>query len=265
MTGSSTVRRRPDGLVGLIDDRDWLAEFPPESQPAARLLAGATTLPIIARASPLSPRAASRARALKRPRRSILLMASAMALLLISAGATIAGLWIRGARPLAVSEWPVSPPPLFSQPSAVPHPRLASALEVQPTPELTSEPAAAPAPAAPVASTRALTAPPVATAESAAVATNTAAPGASDESAILSVLDRYRLALGTLNPGSVRAVAFDNCRIDVEGVQAEAICAGRVSLVTRGGPQERNIQSRNWRFTLVHGRDAWRIQTVDGR
>ena len=28
---------------------------------------------------------------------------------------TAQGLWMRGARPLAVSEWPVSPPPLFSQ------------------------------------------------------------------------------------------------------------------------------------------------------
>jgi len=77
------------------------------------------------------------------------------------------------------------------------------------------------------------------------------------------VLDRYRLALSTLNPGSVRAVAFDNCRIDVQGVQAEAICSGRVSLVTRGGPQERNIQSRHWRFTLARQADTWKIKTVD--
>ena len=84
----------------------------------------------------------------------------------------------------------------------------------------------------------------------------------SEESAILSVLDRYRLAFSSLNPGSVRAVAFDTCRIDVKGAQADAVCAGRVSLATTAGSQGRNIQSRRWIFTLVHGRDAWRIQTA---
>ena len=87
--------------------------------------------------------------------------------------------------------------------------------------------------------------------------------GANEVSAILSVLDRYRLAFSSLHPGSVRAVAFDNCSVDVQGVQAEAVCAGRVSLVTRAGSQARNIQSRRWTFTLVRGRDAWRIQTAE--
>ena len=252
MTGSSTVRRRPRGLLNLTDDRDWLAEFPAESPPASRLLAGATTLPVITRAAP----AGSSSRKRKRPHRSILLVAFAVALLMVSAGATIVGLWIRGARPLAVSEWPVTPPPLFSQSSAVPNPRLdAPGLGPQPTPEPTSPPAATQAPAA-VANPRALTALPAAP---------PAATGASDESAILSVLDRYRLTLTSLNPGSVRAVAFDNCRIDVQGAQAEAICAGRVSLVTRARPQERNIQSRRWTFTLARQTDTWKIRTVDSQ
>lgn len=77
------------------------------------------------------------------------------------------------------------------------------------------------------------------------------------------MLERYRQEFRSLNPGSVRAVAFDNCRIDVQGAQAGAVCVGRVSLVTTAGSQVRNIQSRRWTFTLAHGRDAWRIQTVD--
>jgi hypothetical protein len=77
------------------------------------------------------------------------------------------------------------------------------------------------------------------------------------------VLERYRQEFRSLNPGSVRAVAFDNCRIDVQGAQAGAVCVGRVSLVTTAGSQVRNIQSRRWTFTLAHGRDVWRIQTVD--
>jgi hypothetical protein len=89
-----------------------------------------------------------------------------------------------------------------------------------------------------------------------------AATGGNDVSAILSVLERYRQAFSSLNPGSVRAVAFDNCRIDVQGAQAEAVCAGRVSLATRAGSPGRNIQSRRWTFALVHGRDTWRIQAA---
>ena len=253
MSESSTIRHRPSGLGRLTSDRDWLAEFPAEAPPASRLLAGAATLPVIARATPQSAGFISRVPKGQRPHRSILLMVFAIALLLISASATMVGFWVRGARPLAVSEWPVSPPPLFSQPSAVPNPRLdAPALEPQPAPERASQPAAAPAPVAPVASARALTPPPAAT-------------GASDESAILSALDRYRLTLSSLNPGSVRAVAFDNCRIDVQGAQAEAVCAGRVSLVTRAGSQERNIQSRRWTFTLARQTDTWKIKTVDSQ
>ena len=257
MSESSTIRHRPSGLGRLTSDRDWLAEFPAEAPTASRLLAGAATLPVIARGLPRSPAITSRART-GRPHRSILLMVFAIALLMISAGATMVGLWVRGARPLAVSEWPVSPPPLFSQPSAVPNPPLsAPAPESQPAPERTLQPEAAPVvapvpPPAAVASARALTAPPAAT-------------GASDESAILSVLDRYRLAIRSLSQGSVRAVAFDNCRIDVQGAQAEAVCAGRVSLVTRAGPQARNIQSRRWTFTLARQTDTWKIRTVDSQ
>lgn len=105
-------------------------------------------------------------------------------------------------------------------------------------------------------------------------------------SAILAVLDRYRLAFNSLNARSVRAVwpgadaealtrefselkrqmfALDNCRIDVQGLEAEAVCGGRVSLVPKTGSQEPTIQSRRWIFTLVQQKDAWTIRTVDSQ
>jgi len=109
----------------------------------------------------------------------------------------------------------------------------------------------------------------------------------SEVPAILSVLDRYRLAVGSLNAGSVRAVwpaadtraltrefseikrqtlAFDDCRIEVQGVHAQAVCGGRVSLVTRNAQPAPQIQSRRWVFSLVQEKDAWTIRMVaDGR
>ncbi len=238
----------PGGKARWTDTRDWMAEFPAESPSNPGLLAGATTLPILTRAA---PRSGTTRRRRTRTHRSILLTMSAMALMFSASTAVV--LWMRVVlAPVPLAEWPAAPPPLFSQPSAVPNPRLASALEVPPTPEPPSQPAAASAPPAAVQSTRAVTAPP-------------AASGASDESAILSVLDRYRLTFSSANPGSVRAAAFDNCRIDVLGAQAEAICAGRVSLVTRAGSQERNIQPRRWTFTLARQADTWKIKTVDSQ
>jgi hypothetical protein len=104
----------------------------------------------------------------------------------------------------------------------------------------------------------------------------------------LTVLERYRLAFSSLNPASVRAVvptvdmralahefadikrqtlAFDDCKIDVKGSQAEAACGGRVSVVpkSKSSSSEAVIQSRRWTFTLVHAGRAWTIQTVGAR
>ena len=108
---------------------------------------------------------------------------------------------------------------------------------------------------------------------------------------ILTVLERYRLALGSLNPASVRAVvptvdmralahefadikrqtlAFDDCKIDVQGSQAEAACGGRVSVVpksrqTTTSSNEAVVESRRWTFTLVHAGRFWTIQSVASR
>lgn len=292
MTGSSTIHRRSGHLAS---DRDWLAEFPPESPPKSRLLAGATTQPVIARGAPRSPARIPRVRS--RTYRSMLLTMSAMALLTIAAAAAFVEVWMRGATPLPKSEWPVPPSLLSALPSTVPNPGLAApllealpasapALEAAPAATLRQAPAAA-VHQAPSESTPAPVAPSAARVESRAVAAEVPAPpGDGEVSAILSVLDRYRLAFSSLNAGSVRAVwpaadvralardfagirrqtfAFDNCRIDAQGVQAEAVCTGRVSLVTRAGAQEPNIQSRRWTFTLVNDTGAWRIRSVNSQ
>jgi hypothetical protein len=207
--------------------------------------------------------------------------------LLISASAF--GQWMRLAfAPVPVAEWHVSPPLVSVPPAAAPSPTLAvPGREPEPTTPvpntataekpLTTAAASAAKPSVPPATTAH---PP---ARVAAADASPAASGANEVSTIWSVLDRYRVAFSSLNPGSVRAVwpaadlralardfadikrqtfAFDNCRIDVQGQQAEADCAGRVSLVTKSGSQEPSIQSRHWVFTLVHETDAWRIRSV---
>ena len=181
--------------------------------------------------------------------------------LMISASTAIVGLWMRvalSARAAGrVARFAAAA--VFTAQCRAQSRRSHPHREPQPTPERPSEPAAAPRRLRRRRATRSSAATPRRLARA-----PPAASGASDESAILSVLDRYRLAFSSLNPGSVRAVAFDNCRIDVQGVQAEAICAGRVSLVTRAGSQARNIQSRRWTFTLAHRRTPG-DQTVDSQ
>jgi hypothetical protein len=286
MPGPFTARQRPSSLL----NHDWLAEFPQESPPKSRMLAGATTQAVITYKAPPSVNQIVR----ERPHRSILVARSAI-VLMISAGTAIAGLWMRVAlAPLPPDQWPV-PPPILSSPAAAPGSTVAGpALEPAPEPaaELTPAPAvpiaAAPNTPATLAVSVTKAPAPAAAAEdpAASVATpdpSPAASSASEVSVILSVLDRYRLALGSLNPGSVRAVwpaadlralarefadikrqtfAFDSCRIDVQGGQAEAVCGGRVSLVTKAAPPAPSIQSRRWVFTLVRDTNAWKIQTV---
>jgi hypothetical protein len=223
----------------------------------------------------------------------ILLSVSAM-VLMISASSAIVSLWMGLAlAPVPPSEWPISPPPFVPSLAVVPRSDVAASA-LLPAPEAAAEttPAAdvsvataAPSPITTATSKPATPAAAVTNAQAPAVAADhPITPGAGEVSTILAVLDRYRLALSSLNPGSVRTVwpaadvralsrdfadikrqtlAFDNCRIDVQGVQAEAVCDGRVSLVTRTGPQRAHIESRHWMFTLVYQSDAWKIRTVD--
>jgi len=203
--------------------------------------------------------------------------------------AVIIGLWMRDVTPLPVSEWPVVPPPRLSVPVALPRPPLAAsapALERPSTPEPASKPAPAAAVVRPVANVPAPSTAPAATKSPAVAAEPQAASGTGEVTVILSVLDRYRLAFSSLNPGSVRAVwpgadvralarefadikrqtlAFDSCRIDVQGAQAEAACTGRVSLVAKSGPPEPSVQTRRWVFTLAYESGAWRIRTAESR
>jgi hypothetical protein len=261
MPGHFTVRHSHGLLSRGTDDHDWMAEFPQESQPKSRLLAAATTHTVVARTPPPTINTINTI-AHARPHRSILLTLCA-AVLMISAGSAVFLLWMRvSLAPLPLAEWPVSPAIPSSRTAAVPSATAVSpALEPQPTPTpvTPSAPArAASTPVSPVAPATKAPAPAVAEEEP-------VASGTSDVSAILSVLDRYRLAFSSHNPGSVRAVAFDNCRIDVQGAQAAAICAGRVSLVTGPGSQGRNIQPRRWTFSLARQADTWKIRTVDSQ
>ena len=101
-----------------------------------------------------------------------------------------------------------------------------------------------------------------------------------------SVLDRYRQGYSTLNADAVAAAwpsvnnrslarAFDqlesqrfdfsNCRITVNGTQAEATCTGTASFVPKVGNRTQRSESRQWTFSLVRVNDGWIIRRADSR
>ena len=100
------------------------------------------------------------------------------------------------------------------------------------------------------------------------------------------MLDRYRAGYSTLNVGAVasawpsvnaRALErafgqlesqrfdFSNCRIDVNGVQAQAACSGTASFVPKVGDRSPRSERRQWTFTLVRVSDGWVIRRVETR
>jgi hypothetical protein len=215
----------------------------------------------------------------QRMHRLIVVTASAIALT-ISMGTIMLAVWARPARPsdttVSVSPLPLpqptSPPPVAFTPAISAPPE---AQVIQPTPVPPAKPPEATAPAAPAAS-RVQPSPPAPANE------ESIPPGTNDVAAVLEVLNRYRLAVSSLNPGAVRAVwpganvgalarefaevkrqtlAFDNCQIDVEGIRAQAVCTGRANVVSKADAQP-NIQRRRWTFTLTQEREAWKVRTV---
>lgn len=275
-----------ESFTAATDDRDWFDEFAPEPAtepaPRTRMLAGATSLPLVTRRKPPSIRPSRRAPERKRtwPYRSMLLGACALVLIALS-GSVMMSVWMRAAlAPVAVAEWPVSPrvaPVEPARPAALPiSPGLTS--EIAAT---ESKPAEVPAAAAPAKHPAAR----------AAVTNQSPVVTGNDVSDILAVVERYRFAQSSLNPASVRAVvpavdisalahefanvkrqtlAFDNCKIDVQGDRADAACAGRVSVVPKAlepatGSIQSGIQSRHWTFSLVRAGRSWVIQTVVAR
>lgn len=292
MSESFTVRHRSDRVIEWTDDHDWLGEFASEPAPKSRLLTEVDTLPVITSKAPPKYRQGVRGPGRNGTRlySSILLVACALLLLMVSASTVGVWQWMRVAlTPLPVAEWAVASPATGPATSTIPNPAKDSVER-----ELARE--TAPAVAAPIPPSQPSATPTEfkqATAAAPAAGTGPAVRRAPSDSApvstgnevadVLSVLERYRLAFSSLNPGSVRTVwpsadtraltrqfaavkrqtfAFDNCRIDVQGVHAEAICDGRISLVTKGSSAEASIQTRRWMFTLAYQTNAWKIRTV---
>ena len=147
---------------------------------------------------------------------------------------------------------PASPPPLASLP-AEPRPVVAGPATLPP-----AEASAAPAPRMP--------APP--------------------ETAIQTVLSRYRTAYRDLDAGAARAVwpsvdtkalrkafdsleqqdvIFDSCQITVSDVRAVASCNGYAWYVPRVGNKGPHDDQRQWEFKLSKVDEVWLIDTVSAR
>ena len=106
------------------------------------------------------------------------------------------------------------------------------------------------------------------------------------ESAVQTVLSRYRNAYGDLDAGAARAVwpsvdhkalskafdrleqqqlVFDSCEISVTDARAVASCHGVATYIPRVGNKARRDDRREWEFTLSRVNDAWLIDTVSAR
>lgn len=106
------------------------------------------------------------------------------------------------------------------------------------------------------------------------------APVPSQEPAVRSVLDRYASAYSALDvdaaqqvwPGVNRGalarafdglesqhVSFDDCRIDVAGTSATALCSGTTSWSPKVGGGGSRTETRNWTFELARGNAGWEI------
>jgi hypothetical protein len=105
---------------------------------------------------------------------------------------------------------------------------------------------------------------------------------AADSQAIQRILNRYRDAFSVLDAGAVLAVwpaadagslrldferlaeqnyQFDQCRISVVELQAQARCIGSAQYTPAGSRRSRD-EAREWRFELRRVNDNWRIDTV---
>jgi hypothetical protein len=110
-------------------------------------------------------------------------------------------------------------------------------------------------------------------------------PEALDKAAVDSLLERYRLAFSTLNSGvsdfwpSVNSRAldrafneldqqrfeFDQCRVQLNGAQADATCTGTATFVPKVGNKTPRTQPRQWSFRLVRAGNRWIIDSVQSR
>ncbi len=107
-----------------------------------------------------------------------------------------------------------------------------------------------------------------------------------DTRAIEVVLGRYRSAFNSLDASSASAVwpsvdekslakaferienqnvSFDNCEIEVGGVDAQANCRGTARYVPKVGSRSPRDEARRWRFNLRRTAGGWLIDRVDAR
>jgi hypothetical protein len=110
-------------------------------------------------------------------------------------------------------------------------------------------------------------------------------PEARETAAVETLLERYRLAFSTLNSGvsdfwpgvNSRALdkafneleqqrfEFNQCRVQLNGAQAEATCTGTATFVPKVGNKTPRTQSRLWSFRLVRAGNRWIIDSVQSR
>ena len=146
---------------------------------------------------------------------------------------------------------------------------------------VTAPPAPTVATAAPSSAVNAASASVVAAAPPIAVAA--ASPGATAQSAVTAVLQRYAAAFGALDVRAAKAVwpqvnqdaltrafsalqeqKFDlgNCDIWVTGASAVASCAGRATYTPKVGNRKQRSEAREWTFYLDQDDQRWSIATV---
>ena len=58
---------------------------------------------------------------------------------------------------------------------------------------------------------------------------------------------------------------FDECRIDVNGPQANAVCGGTAKFVPTVGSKNIRAEPRRWTFHLVRVGGAWIMERVESR
>jgi len=110
-------------------------------------------------------------------------------------------------------------------------------------------------------------------------------PEARDKAAVESVVERYRLAFSTLNSGvsdfwpgvpsraldkafndlDQQRFEFDQCRVQLNGAQADATCTGTATFVPKVGNKTPRTQPRQWSFRLVRAGNRWIIDSVQTR
>jgi hypothetical protein len=105
-------------------------------------------------------------------------------------------------------------------------------------------------------------------------------PGAPDAQLVRQVLERYRLAYEALDARTMRRdadkrapsptsarldsqrITFHDCRVELQGKMADAMCIGTARFVPRFDIREPRVEPRTWNFTLRKVDADWKILTA---